>query len=209
MAIQKEQVIEAAIELLDELGIEGVTMRKLAQALDIKAASLYWHFENKQVLMDGMADLLMENVARKMPRNRTWEEQLRQVSGEIRRAMLKHRDGARVFAGSNGVTENVMRVGNALMASLVEAGADSRLAAWGSFSVLYYVLGFVMEEQALGPDNGIDLKARQAAFVALANTDYPHAYDAASDIFNRNFDQRFALGIDLLIRGIESRIADA
>ena len=197
------------MDLLDELGIEGVTMRKLAQALEIKAASLYWHFANKQALMDGMADLLMENVARKTPRNRTWEEQLRQTAAEIRRAMLKHRDGARVFAGSNGVTENVMRVGNALIASLNEAGASTRLAAWGSFSVLYYVLGFVMEEQALGPDSGIDMKARQAAFVTLANTGYPHASAAAADIFNGNFDQRFALGLDLLIRGIKSRIADA
>ena len=196
------------MELLDELGIDGMTMRKLAQALDIKAASLYWHFANKQALMDGIADLLMENVARKVPRKRAWDEQLRQIAVEIRRAMLKHRDGARVFAGSNGVTDNVMRVGNALIAALADAGADSRLSAWGAFSVLYYVLGFVMEEQALGPENGIDMKARQAAFVALASTGYPHAHDAADDIFNRNFDQRFALGLDLLIRGFKSKVAE-
>jgi TetR/AcrR family transcriptional regulator, tetracycline repressor protein len=128
MAIQKEQVIQVAMELLDELGIDGMTMRKLAQALDIKAASLYWHFANKQALMDGIADLLMENVARKVPRKRAWDEQLRQIAVEIRRAMLKHRDGARVFAGSNGVTDNVMRVGNALIAALADAGADSRLS---------------------------------------------------------------------------------
>lgn len=208
MAIQKEQVIQVAMELLDEVGIDGITMRKLAEALDIKAASLYWHFANKQTLMDEMADSLMETVARKAQRNRTWQEQLRQTATEIRRAMLKHRDGARVFAGTYGVTENVMRVGNTLIGALTGAGANTRLAAWGSFSVLYYVLGFVMEEQALGPDNGIDIKARQAAFVALANTGYPHACDAADDIFNRNFDQRFVLGIDLLTRGIESRIAE-
>ena len=209
MAIQKEQVIQVAMDLLDELGIEGVTMRKLAQALDIKAASLYWHFANKQELMDGMADMLMENVARKAPRHHQWEERLRHIAVEIRRAMLKHRDGARVFAGSYGVAENVMRVGNAMMATLAEAGANTRLSSWGSFGVLYYVLGFVMEEQALGTDNDIDMDARRAAFMALANTGYPHAYEAADDIFNHNFDQRFALGLDLLIRGFKSRIAES
>ena len=208
MAIQKEQIINVAMELLDEVGVDGITMRKLAEALDIKAASLYWHFANKQALMDDMADMLMEPVARKNLQSRAWEDQLRHTATEIRRAMLKYRDGARVFAGSNGVTENVMRVGNALIGTLTEAGANSRLAAWGAFSVLYYVLGFVMEEQALGPDNGIDMKARQAAFLTLAKTGYPYAGDAADDIFNRNFDQRFALGIDLLTRGVRSRILE-
>lgn len=209
MAIQKEQIINVAMELLDEVGVDGITMRKLAEALDIKAASLYWHFANKQALMDGMAEMLMETVARKAPGNRTWEEQLRQTALQIRRAMLKRRDGARVVAGSYGVTENVIRVGNAMIGALAEAGADNRLAAWGAFSVLYYVLGFVMEEQALGPDNGIDMKARRAAFIAFAQTEYPHAAATVGDIFNHNFDQRFALGIDLLIRGFRSRISEA
>lgn len=206
MAIQKEQIIQVALALLDELGIEGITMRKLARSLDIQAASLYWHFANKQALMDGLADILMEDVARKPMRKNSWDERVRKVANEIRRAMLKHRDGARVFAGTYGITENVLRVGDTLIAALTEAGAPTRLASWGTFSVLYYVLGFVMEEQALGPDNGIDMKQRQAAFLKMAGKSYRHAYEAADDIFERNFDQRFGFGLDVLVLGLEGKI---
>ena len=64
MRIQREQVVAAAWALLDEAGLEGLTMRVLAKALSIQAPSLYWHFPGKQALLDAMADTLIHDVAR-------------------------------------------------------------------------------------------------------------------------------------------------
>ena len=75
--------------------------RKLAQALNIQAPSLYWHFNAKQALIDGMADALVENVARHCPSDQTWDEQVRHLALEFRQALLQRRDGARVFAGTS------------------------------------------------------------------------------------------------------------
>lgn len=61
--ITRLQVLETALQLLETDGIDGLTMRKLADALHIKAASLYWHFNNKQSLVEGMADHIVANVA--------------------------------------------------------------------------------------------------------------------------------------------------
>ncbi|MGP1667261.1 MAG: TetR family transcriptional regulator, partial [Rhodanobacter sp.] len=55
------------MDLLDQAGLDNLTMRRLADALQVKAASLYWHFANKQALMDAMADALMAQVARAAP----------------------------------------------------------------------------------------------------------------------------------------------
>ncbi|PZR71867.1 MAG: TetR family transcriptional regulator, partial [Stutzerimonas stutzeri] len=57
--LKQEHIIEAAFRLLDESGIEGVSLRKLACNLGIRAPSLYWHFKSKQALIDAMADAMI------------------------------------------------------------------------------------------------------------------------------------------------------
>lgn len=207
--IQREQVIEAALALLDRDGLEGLTLRKLAQALQIQAPSLYWHFESKQVLIDGMADALLHDVARHVPDKQTWDEHVRGIAAELRRALLQHRDGARVFAGTYVVTDNVLRTSEALISAFVQSGADAQRAATYSFSVTYYVLGFVMEEQALGPSSTLDLVSRKQAFVELAQEKYPNNWVAQDAIFSEDFDSRFSVGLELLITGARQKIAAA
>lgn len=204
--IERSRVIGTALSLLDRYGIEGLTMRKLAQALQIQAPSLYWHFENKQSLIDGMADALVDAVAKDLPEAQPWEDRVHQVAVELRLALLRHRDGARVFAGTYVVTDNVLRTGEAMISAFIQAGAGAELAATSSFTVTYYVLGLVMEEQALGPESNLDLAARKQAFLDSAREKYPHSWAAREAIFSEDFDARFATGMDLLIAGIKQRI---
>ncbi|MEL7614591.1 TetR family transcriptional regulator [Halomonas sp. ATBC28] len=204
--IERSKVIETALSLLDQYGIEGLTMRKLAQALQIQAPSLYWHFENKQSLIDGMADALVDGVAKDLPEAQPWEDRVRQVAVELRLALLRHRDGARVFAGTYVVTDNVLRTGEAMISAFMQAGADAELAATSSFTVTYYLLGLVMEEQALGPESNLDLAARKQTFLDSAREKHPHSWAAREAIFSEDFDGRFATGLDLLIAGIKQQI---
>ena len=207
MRIQREKVVQAALSLLDEEGIEGVTMRKLAQRLKVQAPSFYWHFANKQALLDGMADALVESVARSVDPEAPWDEVLRGVAAELRQALRSRRDGARVFAGTYVVTENVLRVSEAMIGALRRAGASSRVAAWGSFSLVHYVLGFTMEEQGLEPRSGIDaaeFALRRERFTTLAPTHFPHVFEALADIFDEDLDARFVFGLERLITGLRA-----
>lgn len=209
MGIQKEQVVAKALELLDETGLDGLTMRRLADALEVKAASLYWHFASKQVLLDAMADALVAEVAvQPTTAAQSWRERLMAVAVEMRGALQSRRDGARVFAGTYVTTPNVMRVGEMMMAPLREAGADTRLASWGAFSVLYFVLGFVMEESGLAPDAipAAELEQRTTSFLVHALTMFPHLHAARQDIFNPDFDSRFQFGLDLMLDGLAARL---
>ncbi|OEZ91355.1 tetracycline repressor protein class H [Janthinobacterium sp. HH107] len=215
MKIQREAVIATALNLLDEVGIEGLTMRRLAQELDIKAASLYWHFANKQALMNGIADALIEGVAHGHPDelspSTAWFNAVSVTAHEIRNALRKRRDGARVYAGTYVITDNTLRVAEALIGPLCEAGASTRLASWGAFSIIYYVMGFVMEEQPLAAPSEISLAiaTHRDQFEALAAKGYPHVLAAAADLFNPDFDARFDAGLDLLITGLRMRIAES
>jgi TetR/AcrR family transcriptional regulator, tetracycline repressor protein len=214
VGIQQEVIVRAALTLLDEVGLEGLTMRRLATALKIQAPSLYWHFPNKQALLDGMADAIFGAVS--LPRNlkgktfkgKTWDERLKAVFRAIRRAFLAHRDGARVFAGTYVPTDNVLRIVEAMMALMQEAGASPKLSSDAAFSLVYYVLGFTMEEQGLDPRTGgpLDLANRQAEFANLAAMKYPSIHAALHRMFDNDLDDRFEAGLDLLISGLKARI---
>jgi TetR/AcrR family tetracycline transcriptional repressor len=214
VGIQQQLIVRAALTLLDEVGLEGLTMRRLATALKIQAPSLYWHFPNKQALLDGMADAIFGAVS--LPRNlkgktrddKTWDERLKAVFHAIRKAFLAHRDGARVFAGTYVPTDNVLRVVEAMMALMREAGASPELSSDGAFSLMYYVLGFTMEEQGLDPRTGgpLDLANRQAQFANLAAMKYPSIHAALHRMFDNDLDDRFEAGLDLLINGLKARI---
>lgn len=208
MRIQREQVVRAALALLDEVGVEGLTMRRLAQALDIQAPSLYWHFASKQVLLDAMADALIADVAREPPASSSWADVVTTTASELRRAFARHRDGARVYAGTYVVSENTLRVSEALIGALSRAGLSPRVASWGSFSVLDYVLGFSIEEQAfLHPGaEGLDLGEREKRLKALSLSGFPYVASAADDILDRDLDRRFAFGLELLVAGLRSQV---
>nr|WP_246574505.1 TetR/AcrR family transcriptional regulator C-terminal domain-containing protein [Chelatococcus asaccharovorans] len=191
------------MELLDEAGLEGLTMRKLADALKIQAPSLYWHFANKSELLDGMADALLENVGRGVSQDQPWEGRLCQIAGELRQALLSRRDASRVFAGTYPISGNILRVGSLIHDCLLNAGMDERRTSWSVFILSHYVIGFSIEEQALmnvpeelrqGRDNGAnDLLAR-----------FPSAAISVRGIGPDNADERFAFGLQILIGGWKS-----
>ena len=135
MRIQREQVVAAAWTLLDEHGLEGLTMRVLAKALSIQAPSLYWHFPGKQALLDAMADTLVRDVARTLTPESPWERVVRTVAEELRRAFLAHRDGARVYAGTLVVSEHTLRVSDTVIGALTRAGLDSQAAGWAALAL--------------------------------------------------------------------------
>ena len=201
-------MVARALELLDEVGIEGLTMRRLADAMGIKAASLYWHFANKQALLDGMADVLIEDVARNVDEGAGWDARLRQVAAQMRAALSARRDGVRVFGGTYVISENVFRVAEALIGPMRAAGASEKLASWSAFTLLYYVLGFVMEAQGAGPGSAAmnALSSRRADFTAMAADNYPHVLASMAAIFNADIDDRFDAGLDLIMIGLQEKI---
>lgn len=204
-AIARDNIIEAAFRLLDEAGIEGVTLRKVACALGIRAPSLYWHFKSKQALIDAMADAVIRDVAREIPAGQSWRQTLVQIAGEFRRAFKAHRDGARVYAGTFIATENVLRAGEATIGALASAGAPVNFAATATMDLIYYVVGFVIEEQAW-PTPGEDTDTLDQAFFALAAARFPLCWQARDVWEEVDFDARFADGLALMLDGIALRL---
>jgi TetR/AcrR family tetracycline transcriptional repressor len=154
MTLQRSQIVAAALQLLNQDGLDGVTVRKVATQLSVHVGGLYWHVKNKQDLLDEMANtILSEEFATLQPPEpgRVWAEWLVEIAQRLRKAMLAYREGGRVVAGAH--LHRAVTLAQ-LFASIVNAlraegfGADE--ARWLCVTVVSYTFGFVIEEQA-GP----------------------------------------------------------
>src|SRR5258707_15479663 len=104
MPIQKNQIVQTALDILDRDGLEGVTLRRLATDLNMKAASIYWHIPSKESLLDEMANAILESHFAAFDfenDQRDWAEWLDTLAHELRAAMLSHREGGRGVAGAH------------------------------------------------------------------------------------------------------------
>ena len=96
--LRREDVLAAALDLLDAEGLDALTMQKLAASLHVQTGALYWHFDSKRAVVDAMAERLAAGVGGPgATGDGTWNEQLTQLGMGLRKALLAHRDGARVI----------------------------------------------------------------------------------------------------------------
>ncbi|HEY0939911.1 MAG TPA: TetR/AcrR family transcriptional regulator C-terminal domain-containing protein [Steroidobacter sp.] len=215
MALDRKQILAAAFELLDAEGLEGLTMRRLAQSMDIQAPSLYWHFNSRRALLESMADAMLDEVARRSSGEEDWREVVLRIGRETRAAFLAHRDGAKLFAGTYPISENVFRAGDAMMTPLRNAGLSPTMAGWATFTLIYFVIGFVIEEQSVEPFEGkvapdVNLSAvRQSAQAFAEQASHPTLAEALPNILDEDFDRRFEFGLDLIVRGMQSHLQEA
>jgi TetR/AcrR family tetracycline transcriptional repressor len=152
MALHKQQIVAEALKLLDQEGIEGVTLRPLADRLGVQAPALYWHVKNKTQLLDEMAEaILQEQFAQITPRraDEPWQDWLLAVAQRLRAAMLAHREGARVVAGAHIYPAlTLARLSEACLEAIHTAGIDLLQARTIAMTVIHFTFGHVIEEQA-------------------------------------------------------------
>jgi TetR/AcrR family tetracycline transcriptional repressor len=157
MAIDRDLAAHTALRLLDEEGLDRLSLRRIAKELNVQAPALYWHFTNKRALMDHMTDLMLAPVLSELDAPvgpGEWPQWLIRIADALHRALLAHTDGARVALGAD--LRRAVALGAFFERTVVvlhEAGfglVDASRAAGGFIA---FVLGRTAEEQAQ-PDLG-------------------------------------------------------
>jgi TetR/AcrR family transcriptional regulator, tetracycline repressor protein len=180
----RSDVVDKAVQLLDEYGIADLTMRRLARELNVSPGALYWHFANKQQLLGAVADRILASVD-DVPAS--WRDRITGICGCLRDALLSHTDGAELVSASfaAGQSEAMAQILARLSAAAVEAGVESAHAELAARTVVYYVLGFTADEQS---------RLQWDA----AGADLPYEQSVLSE----DPSARFAFGVRLLVDGI-------
>lgn len=146
MVVRREGYIRAALELLDEVGLSGLTLRRLGDRLGVQGPALYSHFRSKQDLLDQMAEAMLDDELARLDEAEyeDWSQWLADRARVIRRGLLSHRDGARLHAGSRPTDDSSMLP---LIKPLVAAGFSEEDAVHAVLSVSRYTLGCAIDEQ--------------------------------------------------------------
>lgn len=149
MALKKERIVAEALKLLDKNGLEGVTLRKLAKELNVQAPALYWHFKNKNALVNEMAETILEAEFHDLhakEHDDHWQDWLVDMFNRLRRALLSHTDGGRVVAGAH-LSLVMANFSETTIKSLVDAGVNLRQARLIVVTATRFTFGHVIEEQ--------------------------------------------------------------
>jgi len=149
---KQEEIVATALILLDKDGLTSLSLRKLATALDMQAPGLYWHFRNKEMLIDYLAEeILKKDFKDLQPRcdDELWQVWLSATVNRLRKAMLAHKDGARVVAGAHFYPAvSLAKIIETSIASLQAAGLNLVDGRHIIMTAITYTFGFVIEEQS-------------------------------------------------------------
>ena len=189
MAITKEAIVKAALDILNREGIANLTMRTLAKELNIKAASLYLHIKNKQDLYNLIAEHITQEIS--LPEKvDDPKEALTFIAMEFRRALLKTRDSTEIFARSVPITLNRTKIIKFALNALSRYGVSDKNCVTAGNLLNNYVLSFVADEirtRHTSPEEAKQLEQ-------LWGEQY---------VLNMDFEEQFLYGLKVLLAGLQ------
>ncbi|MBW8760185.1 MAG: TetR/AcrR family transcriptional regulator C-terminal domain-containing protein [Burkholderiales bacterium] len=148
--LNRDDVLRAALHLLNDVGIDALSTRKLAERLGVQSPTLYWHFKSKGALLEAMSAAIMQRSrATSLPGpDEDWHAWLLADGRSFRRALLAFRDGARLHAGTRPGEAQRESI-EARLRLLCAAGFGPEAATRLLMSVGRFVIGWVLEEQSV------------------------------------------------------------
>jgi TetR/AcrR family transcriptional regulator, tetracycline repressor protein len=208
MGLDRQLILHHAFAVLNELGLEGLTLRRLAGRLNVQAPAIYWHFKNKQELLDHMATAVLRESMRKsaaLACLATWQEWATATHESLRETLLRYRDGAKMFSGTYLTDAELYAPMEANLRRFVAEGFTLRQSVVGLAALYSYTIGFVIEEQATQLSPGApNPQYGPAEREKRVNKDlYPLAAAAGGEMFAHH-ETRFAEGLAIIVKGLEA-----
>ena len=145
--------MDAALEILDEFGLQDLTIRRLARHLDAAAGAMYWHFPSKQALLGAVADRLLEPLREfGTDPDADWRANARAFAVALHDCLTSHRDGAEVVSAALATGTATVRPADLLTPMLADAPALASADATGdaAATLVYFILGATVDEQTAG-----------------------------------------------------------
>jgi AcrR family transcriptional regulator len=209
--LSRERVLGAAVALADEAGVESLSMRRLAQELGVVPMALYKHVSNKDELLDGMLDVVIEEIDPPAT-DLDWRSAIRTRILSARRALLRHPWASRVIESRTEATPTVMAYVDSMIGVFRAGGFSMDLTHHAIHAMGSRMLGF---SQELFSDTGDADQEMEAEFYEAMAATYPSIFelyltvvhDDASVVGGRGCDDQFEFefALDLLLDGLEKR----
>jgi AcrR family transcriptional regulator len=204
--LTKERVLAAAMKLADAGGLEALSMRKLGQALGVEAMAVYYHFANKERVLDGIVDLVFGEID--LPAlGVDWKAAMRQRAISVRDALLRHRWAIGLMESRTNPGPANLRHHDAVIGCLRAAGFDMAMAAHAYSLLDGYIYGFALTKMNLPFDTTTDIaEMAETMLEPFPRGEYPNLADFITEHAMKpgyDFADEFEYGLDVILDGLE------
>ncbi len=212
--ISQNLILQTTLELIQAEGLDAVSIRRIAQELKIGPATIYVHFANKEELLELALDEVLGAVKIPEADPAQWNQQLAEVARSAYQELIRYGDLSRASLGRVSMGPNALRLAEGLVGIMVSGGAPVQLAAWAKDRLLLYVHADAYEaSQFLGHERSFGaegvrtfLEQVRGYYAALPADAFPHLSQNPAAMVNGSCDDRFELGLELLLDGLAARI---
>lgn len=207
--LSRTRILEMAVSLADASGLEAISMRKLAAALDVEAMSLYNHVANKEDLLDGMIERVIGEITLPIV-GHDWKDQMRRRCHSARQVFLAHPWAPLLVVGRISVGPAMLRYIDRTVGCFISAGfgiADAD-RAWNAVDSQVY--GFVLQELNF-PIAESEYASAAASYLPMINqSELPHMHAMSVLVATRQYSglHDFDFGLNLILDGLERKLAD-
>jgi AcrR family transcriptional regulator len=207
-------VVETALAILKSDGLEAVTMRRVAAALDTGAASLYVYVSGREGLFQAMLDRITATIELEVPDPKRWREQLHSLLERMHEALVAHPGIAAMTLAYPPTTDAVLRLTENLLGIVMAGGLEAQEAAWACDIFVLLVTAVASEDDVRRPrcendetDYGAMVDEIQATFADLPADRFPLLTAYAAQMVAGDSEMRFRFAIDVVIDGLVARAA--
>lgn len=204
--LTREQIVAAAIAIVDRDGLGGLSMRKVAGELEMSPMALYYHVPDKSALYDLILDAVMSDVDLSACGScETAEMRVLEGAGALRDALLRHPNAVPIALSRSLRTPGQLRPIEILLGALFEAGVEPGRAVAAADLIGHYVFGSVAAQANRMADSAFVDAARDEDLSAVTPEDFPNMLRALSEAEPLGPDAEFDIGLRVLVRGLLDR----
>jgi AcrR family transcriptional regulator len=214
--LSEAAIVEAALAITKGEGMDAVTMRRVAAALDTGAASLYVYFRNRDELVKAMLDRAAASIPLVKPEPKRWREQVWDLMSGFLEALEAHPGLAAALPAEPPTSENTLSGAENLLGILLAGGIAAQDAAWACDILTLIVTATAAEadvRRAAGADGEADREGivdkMQDTFSGLPPERFPLLVAHASELVAGDGDDRFRFAVDTFLDGLVARAARA
>jgi AcrR family transcriptional regulator len=215
--LTRSRIVQTALAAVDEHGLEELSMHRLGAELGVRAMSLYNHVKGKDGLLDGIVELLWSEVGSSSAAPGVdWRDAMRGLAHSLRDVVRRHPRAAPLLMSRQVMPEEALRICDAYLRVMQDGGVPEEHAVALLRTVFAYGFGYALAELSCLPAGPVsagefDELARVRYMCALIPSDVPeHLLRVALKVCgDPDMSAQFALGIDLMIRGLDASLKES
>jgi AcrR family transcriptional regulator len=208
--LSEAAVVDAALVILKSDGLEAVTMRRVAAALDTGAASLYVYVSGREGLLQAMLARVTATIELETPDPSCWRAQLHSLLHRMRQVLVAHPGIAAMNLADSPTTEAVLRLTENLLGIMLAGGLDPQDAAWACDIFVMLVMATAREDEVRRPPGSDDdrhelVDELYKTYAGLPPDRFPLLAAHAAHMIAGEGDERFRFAIDVVLDGMLAR----